>query len=242
VRDEFGRPGVYLLVGPAPSGANRQTIYVGQADVARDRLDSHLRSKEFWTHLILFSSKDANLNRAHVQYLESRLIQIALRAKRVDLDNGNAPRLPTLSEADRADAEAFLDDMLTIYPILGVGAFDEVDQQAPIAGTRLELRGKDAIGYGHETPEGFVVLRGSIGRPEAVPSIHPYLQDQRQALIEAGVFDRRDEGLVLTQDYRFDSPSTAAGVLLGRPANGRVEWKDARGQTLKHLQEAALSP
>lgn len=40
----------------------------------------------------------------------------------------------------------------------------------------------------------------------------------------------------LTQDYTFNSPSTAAGVLLGRSANGRIEWKDVKGRSLKEIQ------
>jgi Domain of unknown function (DUF4357) len=34
----------------------------------------------------------------------------------------------------------------------------------------------------------------------------------------------------------FSSPSAAATVVLGRSANGRIEWKDAQGRTLKELQ------
>ncbi len=239
-REEFGRPGVYVLVGPSASGGTRQAVYVGQADVARDRLDAHLRSKDFWTHLVLFSSKDANLNKAHVQYLEARLLELARRAKRADLENETLPSRPYLSEADTADAEFFLEDMLLIYPLLGVTAF-EVVEEAPDRGSRLILRGKDTQAYGRETPEGFVVFAGSVGRCDAVPSIHAYLLDLRRQLIEARVLDVRAENVVLTQDYRFDSPSTAAGVLLGRSANGREEWKDETGRTLKKLQEAQLS-
>ena len=44
---------------------------------------------------------------------------------------------------------------------------------------------------------------------------------------------------VFTQDQVFQSPSTAAGVIQGRSANGRIEWKTAGGKTLKELQEAA---
>ncbi len=45
----------------------------------------------------------------------------------------------------------------------------------------------------------------------------------------------------MTQDYIFNSPSTAAGVLLGRSANGRLEWQDAAGRTLKDIQEAVTT-
>lgn len=132
--------------------------------------------------------------------------------------------------------------MLTIYPILGVGAFEVVDEQkTTLVGPRLELRGPGAIGYGRDTPEGFVVFQGSTARRESVTSIHSYLLEQREDLMTAGVLEQRDGNLVLTQDYRFNSPSTAAGVLLGRSANGRTEWKDAQGRTLKALQEAALT-
>jgi hypothetical protein len=41
-----------------------------------------------------------------------------------------------------------------------------------------------------------------------------------------------------TQDYTFNSPSMASDVVLGRSSNGRVDWKDATGKTLKELQEA----
>lgn len=40
----------------------------------------------------------------------------------------------------------------------------------------------------------------------------------------------------LSQDYTFNSPSMAAAVLLARSANGRVEWKDEKGKTLKAIQ------
>jgi hypothetical protein len=41
-----------------------------------------------------------------------------------------------------------------------------------------------------------------------------------------------------TQDYSFSAPSTAAAVVLGRSANGRIEWKAADGRTLKEIQAA----
>ncbi|MFT4041376.1 MAG: GIY-YIG nuclease family protein [Thermomicrobiales bacterium] len=135
-RKEFNRPGVYVLIGPSTAGAGRQTLYIGQADHARDRLDQHLRGKADWTHLVLFVSRDDALNKAHVHYLESQLYALAKQTRRADLSNGNAPSAPFLSEADRADAEAFMDDMLLIYPLLGVNAFQPPDEPAPLT---LEL-------------------------------------------------------------------------------------------------------
>ena len=238
-RDEFGRPGVYLLIGPAQRGGTQGRVYVGEADLARVRLDQHMKGKDFWTSLILFTSKDENLNKAHVQYLESRLVALAQQAKRAELENGNVPQAPALSEADRADAESFLDEMLLIYPVLGVSAFEvagAIGGQAPL----LRLAGSGARGEGRDTPEGFLVLAGAIARKDEVPSIHRYTSELRSRLLEANVLRPTAEGLELTQDYLFESPSSAATVLMARTANGRIEWKDAEGRTLKEIQEAAI--
>ena len=85
-RPELSRPGLYVLVAAA-EGADPPPIYVGEADVARSRLDEHARTKDFWTHLVLFTSKDGNLNKAHVKYLEARLVERARRARRAELEN-----------------------------------------------------------------------------------------------------------------------------------------------------------
>jgi hypothetical protein len=103
----------------------------------------------------------------------------------------------------------------------------------------LELHGPDTDARGRDEPGGFVVLRGSTGRADTVPSIHAYLLERRQQLISQAVLEPVNGRLQVTADYRFDSPSTAAGVLLGRAANGRTEWKDSQGRTLKELQARA---
>ncbi len=64
------------------------------------------------------------------------------------------------------------------------------------------------------------------------------MYDLRQELISKGVLVMQAGLYQFTQDYTFSSPSTAASVLLGRSANGRVEWKGRDGRTLKELQAA----
>jgi hypothetical protein len=103
----------------------------------------------------------------------------------------------------------------------------------------LKARGIEARGI--DSAEGFVVRAGSQAAKVETPSIHAYLRELRQSLLDQGVLVDAGEVYRLTQDYTFNSPSTAAGVLLGRSANGRVEWRDANGRTLKEIQEAASS-
>lgn len=117
-RKELSRAGVYVLVGPAEeSGLPR--VYIGEGDPIRPRVEQHASKKDFWTTSIAFTSKDENLNKAHVQYLEARLIALAAQAKRCVLDNGNVPQIPSLSESDTADAAGFLAEMLLCFPVLG---------------------------------------------------------------------------------------------------------------------------
>lgn len=237
-RDELSRPGVYVLTGPGKSGSSR--IYIGEADILRDRLKQHAMKKDFWTSFAAFTSSNEGLNKAHVRYLEASLIKLANSANQWEVENNTTPPLPPLSEADRADADWFLNEMLVIYPILGIDAFEaaskDVASQGPDEDYILSQRGAKAKGI--EVPDGFVVKQGSCARIAEVNSIQAYLHDLRQQLIDRGVLKREGDYYVFTQDYRFASPSTAAGVLVGGPVNGRTAWKTAEGNTLKMIQDA----
>jgi hypothetical protein len=236
-RSEFGKAAVYVLIGPAESG-DVPKAYIGEAAPIGPRLEQHNAHKEFWNTAVFFISKDQNLNKAHIQFLEARLVQLAKEAKRCKLDNANQPQLPALSEMDQAEVDVFLDEMLLCFPILGLSIFEKPAVAAATV-KLLSVRGKNAEGSGYEVPQGFVVRSGSHARPDEVPSIHKYISDKRKDLLELGVLKLEGDALVFTQDYLFDSPSTAAGVLLGRSANGRIEWKNQQGRTLKSIQETA---
>ena len=241
-RPELAQTGVYLLLGPRPDGEG-DMIYVGEGDPIRPRLESHYAQKDFWTRAIGFTTATAGqLNKAHVQFLESRLIALARTAKRMPLDNGNQPAEPSLSEADRADMEVFLGHMLGMLPVLGVHAFEQAPK-APAAKAALLLtcKGKGVQANGYEASQGFVVRVGSQATAGTVPSMAQHVRgmyDLRQELISNGVLAMQAGLYQFTQDYTFSSPSTAAAVVLGRSANGRVEWKGEDGRTLKELQAA----
>ena len=235
-RKELARTGAYVLVGP-PEDSGLPRVYVGEGDPIRPRLEQHAAKKDFWTSCISFASKDENLNKAHVQYLEARLVALAAQSKRCVLDNGNVPALPSLSEADAADAEGFLAEMLLCFPVLGLGVFSTATL-AQATGQTLYLSAKGVTAKGQENPEGFVVRAGSTAVKTEVPSCHAYLKELRMALVENGALKAAGDGYTFTQDYVFASPSTAAGVVLGRASNGRTEWKTKDGTALKQLQEA----
>jgi hypothetical protein len=238
-RKEFSQPGVYVLVGP-PEDGELPKIYVGEGDPVGPRLEQHYANKEFWTWAVFFVSTDGNLNKAHVQHLEAELLDMARQAKRATLDNVNTPQKPALSEAETADAESFLADILSILPILGLTAFEKTAVPTSSSRHEFKIEAKGITARGYETPEGFIVLQRSITVNDKVPLIHRYFSNLRKELQSQDVLVSRGDQLEFAQDYLFNSPSTAAGVVQGRSANGRIDWKDSSGRTLRELQEEKM--
>lgn len=238
-RPEFERPGIYLLLG-IDEETQIPIAYIGEGDPVGGRIISHDRSKDFWEQLIVFGSIDGNLNKAHIQYLEARLIEIATEANRCKLDNGNVPTRPALSEADIADMENFLEEMRLVYSTVGIKIFDvpKVDPGARGITEIFQIKSaSEVIAYGVDAPEGFIVKKDSRALVKEVPSFPENSKLYRASMLDRGVLLRNGEFYIFTQDFVFNSPSQAAFMILGRSANGRTEWRTARGVTLKEIQE-----
>lgn len=122
-RKEYQQPGIYILV-------SRKRMYIGEGDPVGDRIDTHVKYKDFWKKGVFFTAEGGRLNKAHVQHLESRLISLAKHANRVPLDNANQPTVPALSEEDHAFTENFLHEVLLMLPLLGFWQFSEDEDDA----------------------------------------------------------------------------------------------------------------
>ncbi|NOT32735.1 MAG: GIY-YIG nuclease family protein [Candidatus Eisenbacteria bacterium] len=236
-RAELDRAGVYLLVGESERGPMSR-LYIGEGDPVRPRLESHARAKDFWTHAVVFTSKGDPLNKAQVQMLEARLVQLADKAKRCELENGNTPQPPSMSEAEVAEVEAFLDDVRLCLPAIG---YTQIEVGAPkvAKAQRLFLKGRGIQAEGAETASGFVVFADSGATSDVAPSCPASLIELRDELLRNGALQARGEKWVLSTDYVFSSPSTAAGVLLGCSWNGLDAWMTTDGRTLKELREGS---
>jgi len=121
---EFELPGVYVLSGFAIDDAELPTVYVGEGDGIRGRIDQHFQAKDFWTTGIAFISKNDGLNKAHVQWLEYALVRQARDVQRCKLDNGNVPQEPALGDGEKAGTRTFFKEMLKILPLAGLRAFE----------------------------------------------------------------------------------------------------------------------
>jgi hypothetical protein len=245
-RSEITRTGIYLLTGPDPEVPSRALAYIGESDNVGKRLAQHNRDedKDYWDHACVVTSKDQNLTKAHVRYVESRLISIAGAAGRATLANGTAPYYGYLPEADIADMEFFIEQIRIVLPVLGldllrdrptaiikVATLDAATMDTPQEGPVFELISKkhDLYAQAREIDGDFIVLADSLARDswEGVHD-HHYGALHKQLVEEQRLVPAVEAGsgkLKFIEDYAFRSPSAASAVIVGRADNGRTSWR-----------------
>jgi len=236
-REECGSSGVYFLTGSDPETGSL-ALYVGEAECIRDRVKNHTE-KDFWNHITFFTSKDENLTKSHIRYLEGRLIEQAKQAGRASVKNEQASgsRLP---ESDREDMEIFLEKIHQLLPALGVEVlvptFSKPTVKAEQELLACEIHGLRATG--HLSPNGIIVLAGSqaVMEERASAQQYPWVVNARQRLRADGVLVAEANFFRFVKDTEFSSPSAAAAVVYGGTANGRMAWKNKRGKTLKEIE------
>jgi hypothetical protein len=248
---ESQRPGLYILLGEDPERP-RPLAYIGEAENVFSRLKTHVVKRDFWDRVVFFTSKDDNLTKAHVKYLESRVIELAHATERIALDNSTKPPRPALPRADRDAMEEFLDPTRILLGALGFSLLEPIrshtEKQSGTGGPLAHIplswtmpkRGVQATGTA--TDEGFVVGQDSVGTVQVRASLSQGYAKLRADLIEQGAIVDDGNQIRFTRDVLFSSPSAAAAVLAGSSWNGRNEaWKDSNGKTLGALESALLS-
>lgn len=241
-RPECGRTGIYFLVGPDLEGSPRPQVYIGESDDVGTRLKQHNRpedkgGKDFWEKVCLVTSKDQNLTKAHVKYLESLLIQSAGELGRCKLANGTAHEYINLPESDRADMAFFMEQIRTVLPVLGLDFLRqrqhpltqnrvEPVQPSPLTTFELKIPKYEITAWAQEIDGEFIVLSGSKARERwASNTDYASYRLLYEQLTEEGVLACDEAGIVsFSRDHAFSSPSAAAAVVSGRPANGRTVW------------------
>ncbi|MBB5516585.1 hypothetical protein FHS89_002616 [Rubricella aquisinus] len=241
--------GIYLLIGEQEG---QPALYVGEGEDVAARIRSHDVKKDWWQDVIILTTGADSLHKAHVRYLEARLVDLARRAGRVRLDNGNTPGGASLSEAAQANMEEFIETLGIVLPAIGVDLLQSGTR--PDVGPSVELteqverfrlttprHGIDALAElrGAE----FVVLKGAKVRGEWAGKGNWDFGYAAIAtdLCARGVIDTSRTPPEFTDNYAFNSPSAAASVVNGRPANGRQEWKHHQtGQSFADWEEARL--
>ena len=225
-RSDLKKPGVYFLIGHNED--DKQTVYIGESEDVFKRLYPH-QEKDFWTEALVFISKDENLNKAHIKYLEFSLHDEAVEANRYKIFNSNVPTKPAISEAEIAVMSEFSTNLKLLVGALGFRIFEKLTKSLTSKQDKYRIdAARGAVATGIMTTEGFVVFKGSKIASTEVPSMPESFKKKRAQIIsEKVVID-----FEFTQDYLFSSPSTAAAVVMGRSANGLKEWKLKDGSNL----------
>jgi hypothetical protein len=235
-RPELSQSGVYVLSGRDPE-TDQPAAYIGEAEVLKNRILQH-KASDYWNSIYVFLSKDENLTKAHVRYLEFRLLQVAQAANRVKLLNGHGGG-GLLPESDRDDMELFLEKVHQLMPVLGSEVLTRIGESVgrmPVGEPDLTCTIKGLTARGKRTPDGFVVFEGSQAVATLRPSAPVYLQRVRDELLAAGSLRPEQGCLRFVEDVAFASPSGAGSVVRGGNSNGLAVWKTSTGVTLGELE------
>lgn len=239
---ESDQVALYFLFGEAEDGTE-QRVYIGQTGDLRARLTKHNKEKEFWQRALVLISRTHSLTQTHALYLEWHCIQASRKAGRYTDENGNNGSKPHTPAPLQADCMEIFETGHALLATLGFPIFDAVAKPAETAPAddMFFCKASSSNGRGLYTQEGFVVLKGSIGRRENVPSIIGTAGERlRVRLVESGVMREDGDTVIFEKDHLFRSPSMAALALMGRTCNGWIDWKTADGKTLDMVKRQVI--
>ena len=232
-RPELSSPGVYFLFG-YDDESDKPLIYIGEAEDIIKRLKQHLDKKDFWNEVIVLISKDANLNKAHIKYLEYEFYRIAKESNRYSIDNSNIPTKSTISEAEQAELEEYIYNAKILVNALGHKVFESYSdntsdtQKTPI----FSISAGNGKALGKPTSDGFVLLKGSSIHKNSAGSLATGTKKKVEECRQNGEIQNN----ILTVDKLFSSSSAAAAFAAGYSISGPSQWKDDKGKTLKSYE------
>jgi hypothetical protein len=270
LRAESRKTGAYLLIGRDPDNADQEMVYVGEGDNVGHRISSHNRDKdkEFWEHACVITSKDLNLTKAHVRYLESQLIRLIGQEGRAILANKSEPDFDLLPEADLSDMDDFIVRLQILLPVLGVGFIRPTPMLRPLQRAAFPHEGSSIVaptmpgrsieastdGIEFKMNAGglqaraveiggqMVVLKDSQARSEEAPSLSSHVRTFRDQLRRSGKLIADAGNLRFTDDVAFNSPSAAAQAIMATSRNGRTDWINATtNETYAAWQDRAIA-
>jgi hypothetical protein len=253
VRKESSYTGVYILIGEQDE---EPLAYIGEGENIAARIKNHDAKKDWWSKVVLITSAANNLHKAHVQYLESRLVQQGTSAANTKLENGTSPALPSLSEAARANMEAFISQLLMVLPAIRVDLFSsnakpdkkiESDKKQDSKDPQvfeLFLKKEGIVATAILEDGEFIVQKGSLARAKWIGKRieKSYYWRHHDKLVEQGILVAKGQHKVFTQSYAFPSTSAAGAVCNGRSTSGPIAWKvKGTKQTYKDWEAETLA-
>lgn len=243
--EDLKNPAVYYLIS-LQSENNQKKLYIGEADDATVRLKQQA-AKEWWDIFIAFISKDTNLTKSHVRYLEKMSYDLVLdNPTTIDLMNNSCPPGSKLPVSEISDMETFHSNIIFVLSNLGIIDFTKLSATDPIltnseifyinlTSDRVDNNGQQLQDKMVITENGFRLLKNSFIEVEERESFkkHNYYS-LRKKLEKENYFDKSEHigCLILNKDVDFKSASAAAAIVKNRATNGQTEWKTNKGVSL----------
>lgn len=250
-RDEMKQSGIYFLFG-RDEDKQKDVTYIGQATTRKNgegillRIQEHTRDThaDYFNDVIILTTQNNSFGPTEISYLENKFTQLAKEAGRYIVKNGNDPNPGNVTEEKESELDEIVENTLMIVGTLGYRVFvpmtkkvsqDLTDNHSTYLYLKRKTKKSNKVieATCERTTEGFVVLEGSQVEIKDSPYLPASLKEMRQNLIASRVIQ---DG-VLKEKQLFSSPSYAAAFLLGMQTNGRTDWKDQDGRTLKELEE-----
>lgn len=251
LRDEMKQSGIYFLFG-RDEEKQKDITYIGQATTRKNgegvllRVQEHTRDghADYFNDVIILTTQNNSFGPTEISYLENKFTQLAKESGRFIVKNSNDPNPGNVTEEKESELDEIVENTLMIVGTLGYRVFvpmtkkskkDLPDDQSTYLYLKRKTKKSNKVieARCERTSEGFVVLEGS--QIEVIDSnvIPASLQKLRKELIDTNVIK---DG-ILQEKQLFSSPSYAAAFVIGRNTNGRMDWKDKNGKTLKELEE-----
>lgn len=233
-RIELSSPGVYFLFGRDDVN-DKPLVYIGEAENIISRLKQHLDKKDNWNEAIAFISKDSNLNKAHIKYLEHQLYDIAKSCGRYSINNSNTPTKSSVSEAEVAELEEFIYNAKILVNALGHKTFENYSEEQtnekdnnPI----FYISAGDGKASMVATSDGYVLQKGSYIHKTPSESLNNGIKKKVEQSRNIGEIKEN----ILQKDKLFSSSSSAAAFAAGYSISGPQQWKTTDGKTLKSFE------
>ncbi|WP_245890029.1 GIY-YIG nuclease family protein [Rummeliibacillus pycnus] len=245
-RSEVTNVGVYFLFGQGEDDALPR-VYIGEAENCFERLKQHNREKDFWETAIVFvtNNNQNQFTKTDAKFLERLSFEKAQEVNRYIL-NQTVPASSFVPEWRQADLYDIFETIKILLSTLGYRLFDEMRNTKITDDPQIQkneifyCKGKGLKAIGEYGEEGFVIYKGSQMSKNTSNSIHNYLITTREALKNDKIVEEDGEAFIFIKDYPFNSPSQAAAIILGRNANGWIEWKNIDGYTLDQLKRKGV--
>ncbi len=243
---EAKRPGVYFLL-EKQTAETGDAVYIGESENVLKRLSQQDKGQDFWNEVIIFTSKDENLTKGHIKYLESRITVISIGADRYKIENANTPTESLLPRSDKDSMEEYIHNLRIVMGTLGHRVLEPIkDVETP----QIEITSKPNLSKfiftfsvrelnatGQQTDEGFVLFKDSDISGKISKSMPGKILSIRKKWIADDILIQNGKNFKLTKDSILSSSSYAAALVAGTSRSGPQSWIDEKGRSLKTVEE-----